>query len=168
MRLQLSTVLQCLSLSLGPFSSNSPGKLNVLGHYSHPLGMDGTQVGVLKKTHKICFGGLLKSENSMALESQVSLQKNHTNQLNTWLTWPLRNPWNTKTCKANVWSQNNKKCSINHSSLIPWSPVQFHEPISGTATCGSATQCSSGTYGFHCTSKYQPISTMYKYISNWI
>ncbi|MFS7999983.1 hypothetical protein Hanom_Chr12g01173031 [Helianthus anomalus] len=37
--------------------------------------MDGTQVCVLKQTHKVSFSSLLKGQHSMALKPQVRLQK---------------------------------------------------------------------------------------------
>jgi hypothetical protein len=37
--------------------------------------MDGAQVGVLKETHQVCLCSLLKSKHSVALETQISLQK---------------------------------------------------------------------------------------------
>ena len=36
--------------------------------------MDGTEVGILKESHKVGLTGLLKSHHSRALESQVSLE----------------------------------------------------------------------------------------------
>ncbi len=57
-----------------PLASDTPGKLDVLGHYSHPLCMDRTQIGILKKTHKVSLGCFLECKNSMALETKISLQ----------------------------------------------------------------------------------------------
>jgi hypothetical protein len=59
---------------LSTFSTNSPGELDVFRHDSNPLGMDCTQVGVLKQTHQVGFSRLLKSQNSMTLEPQISLE----------------------------------------------------------------------------------------------
>ena len=39
---------------------DSPGQLDVLGHDGDTPGMDGTEVGVLKQSHKVCFGSLLE------------------------------------------------------------------------------------------------------------
>lgn len=58
---------------LGPFTTNSPGKLDILGHDSHPLGMDGAEIGILKQTNKIGLSCLLKCKNCMALKSQIRL-----------------------------------------------------------------------------------------------
>ena len=44
----------------GSFSTDSPGQLDVLGHDGDPPGMDGAEVGILKQSHKVCFGSLLK------------------------------------------------------------------------------------------------------------
>ena len=38
---------------LSTFSTDTAGKLDVLGHDGHTLGMDGAQVGVLEKTDQI-------------------------------------------------------------------------------------------------------------------
>jgi len=59
---------------LGTLSTDSPGKLDVLWHDGHPLGMDGAQVGVLEKTNQVCLARLLQGHHSRALESQVSLE----------------------------------------------------------------------------------------------
>ena len=59
---------------LGTLSPDPPGQLDILRHDGHPLGVDGTEVGVLEEPHKVCLTGLLKSHNSGALEAQVSLE----------------------------------------------------------------------------------------------
>lgn len=46
---------------LSPFPADTPCKLNILRHDGHPLCMDGTQVGILKQTHKIGLCSLLES-----------------------------------------------------------------------------------------------------------
>jgi len=61
-----------------PLASDAPGKLDVLGHYSHPLCMDRTQIGILKKTYKVGLGCFLECKNSMALETKISLQTRNT------------------------------------------------------------------------------------------
>jgi hypothetical protein len=48
--------------------------MNIFGHDGDPLGMDGTQVGVLEETHEIGLCCLLQSKDRMALETQVTLQ----------------------------------------------------------------------------------------------
>ena len=45
-----------------------------LGHGSDPLGMDGTEVGVLEQAHQVGLAGLLESSDSSGLEPQVSLE----------------------------------------------------------------------------------------------
>ena len=59
---------------LGPFTTDPPGQLDILGHDGHPLGVDGTEVGVLKETHQISLTSFLKSHHSRTLEPQVSLE----------------------------------------------------------------------------------------------
>ena len=63
------------------FAVYSPFELNVLGHDRDPLGMDGTQVDVLKQTHQIRFYRLLKCKHLMAEEPQVRLLKINTRSL---------------------------------------------------------------------------------------
>ena len=45
---------------LSTLATNAAGKLDVLGHDSHTLRMDGTQVGVLEQTHEVGLGRLLQ------------------------------------------------------------------------------------------------------------
>jgi hypothetical protein len=52
--------------------------------------MDGAQVGVLKETHEVCLGSLLKSKHCMALETQVSLHKHNKQDENSIIVF-LRN-----------------------------------------------------------------------------
>jgi hypothetical protein len=59
---------------LSTLASDTAGKLDILGHDGDSLGMDGTQVGILKQTYKICFAGLLQSHHSRALESKVRFE----------------------------------------------------------------------------------------------
>jgi len=61
-------------VGLSTLATDSPGQLDVLGHDGDPLGMDGTQVGVLKEANQVGLAGLLKSHDSRALEPQVSLE----------------------------------------------------------------------------------------------
>ena len=60
--------------NLGTFSTDTASQLDILGHDSHTLGMDGTQVGIFEKTNKVGFGGLLQSKNGSGLESKVGLE----------------------------------------------------------------------------------------------
>jgi hypothetical protein len=48
--------------ALGPLASDAPGQLNVLGHDGDTLGVDGSQVSVLKETHKVGLSSLLQGE----------------------------------------------------------------------------------------------------------
>jgi len=60
--------------SLSTLATDPPGQLDVLGHDGDPLGMDGTQVGVLKQANQVGLACLLQSHDSRALEPQVSLE----------------------------------------------------------------------------------------------
>ncbi len=59
---------------LRALATDAAGKLDVLGHDGHALGMDGAEVGVLKKAHEVSLSGLLKRKNSRALEAEISLE----------------------------------------------------------------------------------------------
>ena len=61
-------------LKLGPLATDPPSQLDIFGHDGHPLGMDGTEVGVLKETHQVGLTSLLKGHHSRTLEPQVSLE----------------------------------------------------------------------------------------------
>ena len=63
-----------LGVCLSTFSTDAAGKLDVLGHDGDTLGMDGTQVGVLKETNQVSLRGLLESHDSRGLETEVSLE----------------------------------------------------------------------------------------------
>ena len=52
------------------FSSNSSGQLNILGHDGDSSCMNGTQVGIFKKTNQVGFRCFLQSQNSGTLESE--------------------------------------------------------------------------------------------------
>ena len=71
---------------LSSFSTNPPCQLDVLGHNGDPLGVDGAEIGVLKKPHKVCLASLLKSHHGGALEAQISFEVlgNLTNQPLEW------------------------------------------------------------------------------------
>ena len=62
------------SITLGTFSTDSPGELNILGHDGNSLCVDSAQVGVLKETNQVGLTSLLQSHDSARLESEVSLE----------------------------------------------------------------------------------------------
>jgi len=68
-----------MTLSLSTLTPDPPSQLDILGHNGNTLGMDGTQVSVLKQTYKVSLSSLLKSQHSVTLETQISLQKHKTN-----------------------------------------------------------------------------------------
>jgi len=59
---------------LSPLSTDSPGELDVLGHDSDTLGVDGAQVGVLEQPDQVGLTGLLKSSNGGRLEPEISFE----------------------------------------------------------------------------------------------
>ena len=61
-------------VSLGSLSTDPPSQLDVLGHDGHPLGVDGTQVGVLEESHQVGLTGLLQGHDGGALEAEVGLE----------------------------------------------------------------------------------------------
>ena len=68
--------------NLSSLSTDSSGQLDVLGHDGDTLGMDGTQVGVLKQTNKVSLTSLLEGHDGRALESEIGLEvlSNFTNK----------------------------------------------------------------------------------------
>ena len=58
----------------GSLSTDPPGQLDVLGHDGDPLGVDGTEVGVLEEPHEVGLTGLLQSHHGRALEAEVGLE----------------------------------------------------------------------------------------------
>ena len=50
---------------LGTLSSDPPGQLDVLGHDGDPLGVDGTEVGVLEQSHEVGLAGSLRMRSSV-------------------------------------------------------------------------------------------------------
>jgi len=61
-------------LKLSSLSTDPPGELDVLGHDSHTLGVDGAQVGVLEEPDEVSLTGLLESSDSCRLESEISFE----------------------------------------------------------------------------------------------
>ena len=59
---------------LRALATDATGKLDVLRHDGHTLGVDRAQVGVLEEADKVRLGRLLESEDGRALESKVSLE----------------------------------------------------------------------------------------------
>ena len=59
---------------LSTFSTDTAGKLDVLGHDGDTLGVDGAQVGIFKKTNQVSLRSFLESHDSARLETQVSLE----------------------------------------------------------------------------------------------
>ena len=62
------------SSSLGTFTTDTSGQLDVLGHDGDTLGVDGAQVGVLEETYQVSLGGFLKGHDSRGLEAEISLE----------------------------------------------------------------------------------------------
>ena len=63
-----------LTWSLSPLTTDTAGQLDVLGHDGHTLGVDGTQVGILKETDQVSLTSLLKGHDGGALEAEISLE----------------------------------------------------------------------------------------------
>ena len=78
------------AMHLGSFTADPPSQLDVLGHDSNPLGMDGAEVGVLKESNQVSLTSFLKGHHSRALEPQISLEV-LGNLTNKPLEWKLAN-----------------------------------------------------------------------------
>ena len=57
--------------TLSTFATDAAGELDVLGHDGNAASVDGAQVGVFEKAHKVGLGSLLQSKDGRALEAQV-------------------------------------------------------------------------------------------------
>jgi len=62
------------SRNLSTLATDAAGQLDVLGHDGHTLGVDGSQVGVLKQAHQVGLSSLLQGQDCTALEAQVGLE----------------------------------------------------------------------------------------------
>ena len=60
--------------NLSTLTTDTTSKLDILGHDSHTLGVDGTQVGVLEQSNKVSFGSFLERQNSGGLETEIGLE----------------------------------------------------------------------------------------------
>jgi len=63
-----------LSQFLGALSTDAAGELNIFRHDGDSLGMDSTQVCVLKETNEVGFTSFLKGHYGRALEAQLGLE----------------------------------------------------------------------------------------------
>ena len=59
---------------LSTLATDTAGKLDVLGHDGHTLGVDGAQVRVLEQADQVGLAGLLKGHDGGALEAQIGLE----------------------------------------------------------------------------------------------
>lgn len=64
-----SRLYTCSAWVLCAFSADSTSELDILGHDGNPLGVDGTQVGVLEQTDQVGLAGFLKGHHSRALKA---------------------------------------------------------------------------------------------------
>jgi len=63
-----------MSGSLRAFTTNSSRQLNIFWHDRDALGVNRAQVGVFKQASQVRFGRFLQRQDSVRLESQVSLE----------------------------------------------------------------------------------------------
>jgi len=61
-------------VNLGTLSTDTASQLDILWHNGDTLGVDGTQVGVLKQSNEVSLTGLLESSNSSRLEPEISFE----------------------------------------------------------------------------------------------
>lgn len=67
--------------TLSPFTTNASSEVNVLGHDSDPLGVDGAEVDVLKESRDVGFGCFLESADSSGLEARLLIHSVLTNRV---------------------------------------------------------------------------------------
>jgi len=63
-----------LKRALCALATDTAGKLDVLRHDGDTLGVNGTQVGVLKERGQVGFRSLLQGHDGVGLEAEVSLE----------------------------------------------------------------------------------------------
>mmetsp|Transcript_24062 Transcript_24062/g.39812 ORF Transcript_24062/g.39812 Transcript_24062/m.39812 type:complete len:232 (-) Transcript_24062:1324-2019(-) len=61
-------------IDLGTLSSDTTSELDILGHDGHTLGVNSTQVSILKETDEVGLGGLLEGEDGSTLETKIRLE----------------------------------------------------------------------------------------------
>jgi hypothetical protein len=61
-------------MKLGAFTAEAASERQILGLDGDPLGVNGGQVGVLEKRDEVGLAGLLKSQHSRGLETEVGLE----------------------------------------------------------------------------------------------
>ena len=59
---------------LSTFTTDTAGKLDVLGHDGDTLGVDGAEVGVLEEANEVSLGRLLEGKDGGRLETEVGLE----------------------------------------------------------------------------------------------
>ena len=59
---------------LRSLSTDAAGELDILGHDSHTLGVDSTQVGIFEKTNQVSLSSFLEGQHGRALESKIGLE----------------------------------------------------------------------------------------------
>ena len=131
--------------NLSTLSSDSSCQLDVLWHNGDPLGMDGTQVGVLEKTNQVSFRGFLKSCDSSRLESQVSFEvlSDFTNQS---LEWQFSDEQFSRFLVSSDFTKGNSTRSVtmwllDSTSSWCWLSCSF---------CGQLFSWSLASSGFSC------------------
>jgi hypothetical protein len=66
--------LQGASSYLGAFTANTAGELDILGHDGNTLGVNRTQVGILKETNQVSLGGFLEGKDGRSLKTEIGLK----------------------------------------------------------------------------------------------
>ena len=55
------------------FTTDPPGQLDIFGHDGYPLGVYGTQVGILKQSNQVSFSCFLKCHYRLTLEPDIAV-----------------------------------------------------------------------------------------------
>ena len=63
-----------LGKDLRSLATDTAGKLNILRHDRHTLGVDSTQVGIFEKTNQVSLSSFLEGQHGRALESKIGLE----------------------------------------------------------------------------------------------
>ena len=66
--------VESTTTTLRALTTDAAGKLDILGHDGHTLGVDGAQVGVLEEADEVSLGGFLQGHDGRSLEAEIRLE----------------------------------------------------------------------------------------------
>ena len=137
-------------------ATDPAGQLHILGHDCDPLGMDGTQVGVLKQSNKVGLAGLLQSLYRRGLETNRG-EEGLCNLPHQPLEWQLPDQKLSGFLVTFNLSQSHRPRSVSIKSKIsvsfqwqyPILPVWFSNSSTGRSTHATRRSLSKYSRNLH-------------------